>query len=112
MVPVEDIVIPAGRPLADKLYLPTRRSSDLIVTGVIGKPWTAVMLMQVALTGGFTVTEQLTVPVWASLSVTLKVWLKLPLAGGVPEKEPGEDIVMPAGGAVRGKGEGGPRAPG
>ena len=44
-----------------------------IVTGVIAKPWTAVIDTQVALTGGATVTEQFSVPVCPAASVIVTV---------------------------------------
>ena len=44
-----------------------------MVTGVMGKPCTAVIDTQLAVGGGFTVTEQFTVPLLPALSVTVTV---------------------------------------
>src|ERR1043166_4171207 len=48
MVPVEDIVRPAGRPVAEKVNGAPVPPLPVIVTGVIGVPTIAVMLTQLA----------------------------------------------------------------
>jgi len=73
IVPLEDIVKPAGSPVAENVYGPPAPPLPTIVTGVIGTPCTAVIETQLAVGGGFTVTEQWAVPVWPSLSVTATV---------------------------------------
>src|SRR4051812_14000847 len=71
IVPLEDIVKPAGRPVAEKVYgapvppVPTR------VADAIGAPRIAEMLAQAAVGRRLTVTEQLKVRELAWLSVTV-----------------------------------------
>ena len=73
IVPPVDIVIPAGRPVAEKVYGAPRPPVAIMVTGVIATPLTAVMETQVADGGALTVTEQLTVPALPALSLTVTV---------------------------------------
>jgi hypothetical protein len=73
ITPAEEMLRPAGNPVAAKVYGPPEPPEPTIVTGVIAKPWTAVIATQVALTGGATVTEQFNVPVFPALSVTVTV---------------------------------------
>ena len=73
MVPLEDMVKPAGRPVAEKVYGPPTPPAPVIVTGVIAMPCTAVMLTQLALTGGAMVTEQFSVPELPAESITVTV---------------------------------------
>ena len=44
-----------------------------MVTGAIATPWIAVIVTQVEVTGGATLTEQFTVPVFPAESVTVTV---------------------------------------
>src|ERR1044071_7998255 len=112
MVPPVDMLRPAGRPVAEKVYGPPAPPEAVMVTGVIATPSTAMMLAQVALTGGLTLTEQLNVPVAPlAVSVTVTVLLKVPLTVGVPEMVPPVDIVRPAGRPVAEKVYGPPAPP-
>ena len=73
IVPLLDIVRPAGRPVAEKVYPVPVPPLAVMVTGVIATPLTAVMVTQVADGSGFTVTEQFTVPVLPALSLIVTV---------------------------------------
>jgi hypothetical protein len=73
ITPAEEMLRPAGNPVAVKVYGPPAPPLPTIVTGVIAIPCTATIATHVALTGGATVTEQLTVPVFPALSVTVTV---------------------------------------
>src|SRR5581483_11425957 len=100
MVPSASIVRPAGNPVAENVYGPPLPPLAVIFTLVIAIPWTAVIDTQVAVTGGFTVTEQFTVPVLPSLSFTVTVYGKVTLNEGVPWMVPSASIVRPAGSPV------------
>src|SRR5581483_3082071 len=97
MVPSASIVRPAGSPVAENVYGPPSPPLPVICTGVIATPCTAVIDTQVADTGGFTVTEQFTVPVLPFLSFTVTVYGKVPLTEGVPWMVPSASIVRPVG---------------
>ena len=73
IVPLADIVRPAGRPTAEKVYGPPTPPEPVIVTGTIGAFRTALMVAQLAEGAGLTVTEQLTVPVLPAASLTVTV---------------------------------------
>src|SRR3954467_8459182 len=62
IVPLEAMLSPAGRPVALNVYGPPTPPLPTMVTGAIATPWTAVMAIQLAVGGAFTVTEQLKVP--------------------------------------------------
>jgi hypothetical protein len=73
IVPAEEIVSPAGSPVAENVYGPPTPPLPVIVTGVIGTFCTALMTAHVPDTGGFTVTEQVIVPVFPALSFIVTV---------------------------------------
>ena len=73
MVPAEDMVNPAGRPVAVNVYGPPAPPLPAMVADLIAVFWTAVMLTQAAVGAAFTVTEQTTVPVLPAESFTVTV---------------------------------------
>jgi hypothetical protein len=73
MVPLDDIVRPAGSPVAENVYGPPTPPLPTIVTGVIATPCTAVIATQSAVGGECTVTEQFTVPELPAESFTVTV---------------------------------------
>jgi hypothetical protein len=77
IVPFDDIVRPAGNPVAENVYGPPTPPLPVIVTGVIVTPCTALMTRHVPETRfpetGFTVTEHVTWPVLPPLSVMVTV---------------------------------------
>ena len=66
IVPVESMVRPAGRPVAEKVYPPPVPPLATMVTGVIATPCTAVIETQLAVGSGAIVMLQLlvAVPAW------------------------------------------------
>jgi hypothetical protein len=73
MVPDEEIVRPAGKPEAVKVYGPPEPPLPVSVTGVIAWPSVTVSQPQLDVTGGTTVTEQCSVPVCPAASVMVTV---------------------------------------
>src|SRR5262245_64441992 len=78
MVPVDDIVRPAGSPIAENVYGPPEPPLPTIVTGAIGTPWTAVMATQFAVGGG---TQPLTTTVAPEL-VRVALFVAVTVAPG------------------------------
>ena len=72
IVPSVAIKRPAGSPVAENVYAPAPPLA-VILTGVMAAPWIAVIAAQVAITGGFTVTEQLIVALFPAESATVTV---------------------------------------
>jgi hypothetical protein len=89
------MVTPLGYTVAKYLY---RVAATLPPLG--GAPHPPGVYEQNCGGGGLTVTLQVDVPVWPSLSVTVTVYEKLPLTVGVPEIVPLDDMLKPAGSPV------------
>jgi hypothetical protein len=73
MTPPVDIVSPAGRPVAEKVYGPPAPPVPVRVTGAMALFCTALITAQEALGAAATVTEQLNVPLFPAESVTVTV---------------------------------------
>jgi hypothetical protein len=95
--PVVEITKPAGRPVAVKVYGLPVPPVPVMVTGVIAMPWMALMTTQAAVGGATTVTEQLSVPAFPSLSRIVTMYGKVPVTVDVPETTPVVEIAKPAG---------------
>jgi hypothetical protein len=69
MVPLDEMVKPAGSPVAEKVYGPPAPPLPASVTGVIGDPCAALMVTQEVQTGeAVMVMVQLTVPLFPAES--------------------------------------------
>jgi hypothetical protein len=75
MVPEVEIVRPAGRPVAEKVYGPPTPPLPTMVTGVMATPCLPVLHAHLVVTGGgaLTVIEHFTVPECPVASVTVTV---------------------------------------
>jgi hypothetical protein len=71
--PLDERVSPGGSPVAEKEYEPPDPPLAVNCTGVIATPSSAFNVTQPVVTGGATVIEQLSVPLFPLLSVIVTV---------------------------------------
>src|SRR5436309_988696 len=99
IVPPVDMLRPAGRPVAEKVYGPPAPPLPVIVTGVMAMPCTALMITRqgAPMLKSTGIEQPVDIPVLPAESVAVIVGVKFPLAVGVPEMTPEEEIVRPGG---------------
>src|SRR5436305_6688928 len=71
IVPLADIVSPAGRPVAEKVYGPPAPLLPVIVTGAMATPWIALMRTQLGGGAGLTAMKHVNRPPLPVLSVNV-----------------------------------------
>ncbi len=97
IVPLEEIDRPEGSPVAEKVYGPPAPPVPVNVTGTIAIPLMALIATHVAVGATLTMTVQLELFDVPFVSLTVTVYVEVPLTVGVPEMVPPEEIDRPAG---------------